>query len=213
MEEARGDFKPEHGRWYQKGLRAGSRAIGSRDGGSGGTQSADSADSDGKPGHLGFTEADAGGANWGFEPHNEPFTPVAAACSSIRRLEDCPYQPWARAEKAGPHTPARGYDDSDRALLRGRRSASLYVPSPFYIIQTPTVCRDPARTDVVAHHPAGRTRHLPDTIRLWQGDSLGRWDGDTLVVETTNLNGKTWLNEVGRCHQPCGHGRRTVHAV
>jgi len=42
-----------------------------------------------------------------------------------------------------------------------------------------------------------RTRHLPDSIRLWQGDSLGRWDRDTLVVETKNLNGKTWLNEVG----------------
>ena len=42
-----------------------------------------------------------------------------------------------------------------------------------------------------------RTRHLPDTIRLWQGDSIGHWDGDTLVVETTNFNGKTWGNEVG----------------
>ena len=42
-----------------------------------------------------------------------------------------------------------------------------------------------------------RTRHLPDTIRLWQGDSIGHWDGDALVVETTNLNGKTWGNEVG----------------
>jgi hypothetical protein len=39
--------------------------------------------------------------------------------------------------------------------------------------------------------------HLPDTIRLWQGDSVGRWDGDTLVVDTTNFNGKTWLNEGG----------------
>ena len=42
-----------------------------------------------------------------------------------------------------------------------------------------------------------RTRHLPDTIRLWQGDSIGHWDGDALVVETTNFNGKTWGNEVG----------------
>jgi hypothetical protein len=39
--------------------------------------------------------------------------------------------------------------------------------------------------------------HIPDSIRLWQGDSVGRWEGDTLVVETTNLNGKPWLNEVG----------------
>ncbi len=29
------------------------------------------------------------------------------------------------------------------------------------------------------------------------GDSIGHWEGDTLVIETTNFNGKTWLNEVG----------------
>jgi hypothetical protein len=45
-------------------------------------------------------------------------------------------------------------------------------------------------------HLNGRA-HLPHTIRLWQGDSVGRWEGDTLVVDTTNLNGKTWLNEGG----------------
>ena len=39
--------------------------------------------------------------------------------------------------------------------------------------------------------------HLADHLRLWQGDSIGRWEGDTLVVETKNLNGKAWLNEVG----------------
>ena len=39
--------------------------------------------------------------------------------------------------------------------------------------------------------------HLPDNVRLWQGDSIGHWEGDTLVVDTTNQNGKTWLNEAG----------------
>ena len=33
--------------------------------------------------------------------------------------------------------------------------------------------------------------HLPGTIRKWLGDSVGRWDGDTLVVDTTNFTDKT----------------------
>ena len=33
--------------------------------------------------------------------------------------------------------------------------------------------------------------HLPKTIRRWMGDSVGRWEGDTLVVDTTNFTDKT----------------------
>ena len=33
--------------------------------------------------------------------------------------------------------------------------------------------------------------HLPESIRQWMGDSRGRWDGDTLVVESTNYTDKT----------------------
>ena len=33
--------------------------------------------------------------------------------------------------------------------------------------------------------------HLPPSIRKWMGDSVGRWDGDTLVVDTTNFTDKT----------------------
>jgi hypothetical protein len=35
------------------------------------------------------------------------------------------------------------------------------------------------------------SEHLPASIRKWNGDSIGRWDGDTLVVETTNFTDKT----------------------
>jgi hypothetical protein len=37
-------------------------------------------------------------------------------------------------------------------------------------------------------------KHVPPTIRSWMGDSIGWWDGDTLVVDTTNFTGKTQFN-------------------
>jgi hypothetical protein len=73
----------------------------------------------------------------------------------------------------------------------------MYVPAAVHIIQT-------AEYIVFLHErmswrivPLDGRPHLPDSIRLWQGDSSGRWDGDTLVVDTANLNGKIWLNEGG----------------
>jgi hypothetical protein len=63
--------------------------------------------------------------------------------------------------------------------------------SNYQIVQTPT--------QVVIHtEMGGATRiipvdgraHLDPVIRGWQGDSRGRWDGDTLVVETRNFNEK-----------------------
>jgi hypothetical protein len=36
-----------------------------------------------------------------------------------------------------------------------------------------------------------RTTHAPQSIRKWFGDSIARWEGDTLVIETTNFNDKT----------------------
>jgi hypothetical protein len=39
--------------------------------------------------------------------------------------------------------------------------------------------------------PITRTTHLPGSLRRWTGDSIGHWEGDTLVVETTNFTAKT----------------------
>jgi hypothetical protein len=152
---------------------------------------------DGKPDLNGFFQSDHGGANWGLEPHKETFTGGGRGVIIDPPDKKLPYQPWAAAERASRNRPERGYDDPTAHCFVGGVPRSLYVPAPVHIFQT-------AEAVVFLHERMAwrlvsldRTDHLPDTLRLWQGDSIGRWEGDTLVVETRNLNGKSWLNEVG----------------
>lgn len=45
-----------------------------------------------------------------------------------------------------------------------------------------------------------RREHIPADVELFMGDGLGRWDGDTLVIETRNSNALTWLDTGGNRH-------------
>ncbi|MSO82417.1 MAG: hypothetical protein EXQ53_03850 [Acidobacteria bacterium] len=153
---------------------------------------------DGKPDLGGFFQADAGGANYGLEKHPEvDLTPPGRGVIIDPPNGKLPIQPWAKAEQASRDRPERGYDDPTAHCFVAGIPRSLYVPAPFHILQTPD--------SVVFLHERmawrtvalNRRTHLPDTMRLWQGDSVGRWEGDTLVVETRNFNGRNWLNEVG----------------
>jgi hypothetical protein len=47
--------------------------------------------------------------------------------------------------------------------------------------------------------------HQANLASLWVGDSIGHWDGDTLVVDTTNFNDYTWLNGAGAPHSDALH--------
>lgn len=162
---------------------------------------------DGKPDLNGFFQANHGGANWGLEPHKEVFTGGGRGVIIDPPDGKLPYQPWARAEKLDRTRPERGYDDPTAHCFVAGVPRSFYAPSPFHILQTPD--------SVVFLHERmswrtvalNRRAHLPDLLRLWNGDSIGHWEGDTLVVETRNLNGKSWLNEVG---DVISHGAHVV---
>ena len=45
--------------------------------------------------------------------------------------------------------------------------------------------------------PTDGRAHLPKSFKLWHGDPIGHWEGDTLVVDYTNMNGRNWLDMSG----------------
>ncbi len=153
---------------------------------------------DGKPDFNGFYVPDAGGANYGLEkrgvsPGN--LTPTGRGVIIDPPDGILPMQPWAVGERTDRNRPERGYDDPTAHCFPAGVPRSMYVPTSLQMVQTPdylVVLHERIAWRIIALN--GRA-HLPDSIRLWQGDSVGRWEGDTLVVDTTNFNGKTWLNE------------------
>ena len=98
---------------------------------------------------------------------------------------------------------AGAYDDPERRPLGerclmgfGSTSGPPVLPNYFYnnlhqLVQTPGSVL--ILTEMV--HDARIVRlnseHAPKSIRKWMGDSIGRWEGDTLVVDTTNFTDKT----------------------
>ena len=163
---------------------------------------------DGKPDLQGYYMPDGGGANYGLETHDTDFlTPGGRGI-----VVDPPDGKLAHAAVGDrgarePEASRARLRRSDGSLLR-RGRATIDVHS------RAAADRADAGYVVVLHERMSyriieldRREHIPDSIRLWQGDALGRWEGDTLVVETTNLNGKSWLNEVGEI---VSHAERVV---
>ena len=74
------------------------------------------------------------------------------------------------------------------------------------IVQTPALMLMMIENDSVTRQIHLDGRALPrDPLPTWFGYSTGKWDGDTLVVETAGFNDKSWLDLMGHAHSEALH--------
>lgn len=106
-----------------------------------------------------------------------------------------PYQPWALAQRKAN---VERYLEPAVPCFAAGVPRSLYMPPGFELRQSPGYV---VMLIERAHHyriiPTDARPHIGPGIHLWQGDSRGRWDGNALVVDTINQNGKTWFDQAG----------------
>ena len=150
-------------------------------------------------------------ADWDIEPHS-------AGPSVVRELgalsavpgglgvvdgDEIPYRPEALAQRDENRANRLELDPVIKCYLPGVPHA-MYMPFPFQIIQ--------GQDHIMMVHEfahAVRTVYMVDQVEApadsWMGWSNGHWDGDTLVVDTTGFNGKTWFDRSGNFHSDALH--------
>ena len=174
---------------------------------------------DGKPNLNGIWQA-LNEANYDLEGHVArpamalrpgPYGPVPAAPvlalgavgavpPSLGVVEggEIPYKPEALATKKQNQEDWLNRDPEIKCYLPGVPRAT-YMPYPFQIVQSPT-----AMTFVYEYAGAVRNIHLKDPgpalADSWMGQSVAHWEGETLVVNVTDMNDRTWFDRAGNFH-------------
>jgi hypothetical protein len=174
---------------------------------------------DGKPDLNGIWQA-LNEANYDLEGHmaspamalrKGPYGPVPAA--SVLALGavgavppglgvveggEIPYKPEALAIKKQNQADWINRDPEIKCYLPGVPRAN-YMPYPFEIVQS-------ASAMTLAYEYAGAVRNIylkdpgPALADSWMGQSVGHWEGDTLVVSVTDMNDKSWFDRAGDFH-------------
>jgi len=121
-----------------------------------------------------------------------------------------PYQPWAAARQKDLEahiddpTKPEHIDTQARCLLDGATRGFFHTG--FQIVQTPGyvffLWEQNSEYRIV---PLDGSEHPGKEVKLWQGDSRGHWEGNTLVIDIANLNAKTRLDMVGNFYSENAH--------
>jgi hypothetical protein len=174
---------------------------------------------DGKPDLNGIWQANTE-ANFDLEAHMArpalalragPYGPVPAAAvlalgavgsvppgMGVVEGGSIPYKPEALAKKKENQEKWLERDPEIKCYLPGVPRAT-YMPQPFQILQSPSAI-------FFAYQYAGAVRNVylkdpgPAPIDSWMGQSVAKWEGDTLVVDARGFNDSTWFDRAGDFH-------------
>jgi hypothetical protein len=160
---------------------------------------------DGKPDFTGIWEA-MNTANWDLQAHQARGGPVIALGASfsvpagpgVVEGNDIPYLPAAAAKKKENAESWLARDPEIKCYLPGV-PRMMYMPYPVQIVQ--------ARNAIlIASEFASASRTVQLNSRekspsdSWMGWSIGRWEGDALVIDVTDQNDRTWFDRAGNFH-------------
>jgi hypothetical protein len=159
-------------------------------------------------------------ANWDLEPHVArpalalrpgPYGPlpakevlylgaVGAVPGGLGVVDggEIPYKPDALKMRNENREKWLERDPEIKCYLPGVPRAN-YMPQPFQILQSPSAI-------FFAYQYAGAVRNIylknpgPAPVDSWMGQSVARWEGDTLVIDVTGFNDSTWFDRAGNFH-------------
>jgi hypothetical protein len=110
-----------------------------------------------------------------------------------------PFQPWAKALADARADGSHSRDDPPAQCLPQGVPRLGGAPGPWKLVQTPGLVVIIYESFTLWRQIFTDGRKLAAEVNpTWLGYSTGRWDGDTLVVETRGFNGKPWLDQVGK---------------
>jgi hypothetical protein len=154
-------------------------------------------------------------ANWDLLTHAAEAGPVPSLAAwfampaglGIVEGNEIPYQPWALKKKQENFAQRLKADRDDSAVGDNELKCFMpgvpratYMPYPFQILQ------GSSKYIMVAYEFANASRviHMedlkPSDVDSWMGESRGRWDGDTLVVDVKSFNDLSWFDRAGNFH-------------
>jgi hypothetical protein len=160
---------------------------------------------DGRPSFTGIWQV-MNTANWDIQAHEARRGPVVALAAAfsvqpgpgVVEGNDIPYQPWAAAKKKENGDNWLTRDPEIKCYMPGIPRAT-YMPFPFQIVQSTS-------TVLMAYEFASASRVIrmnseeKSPAPAWMGWSIGRWEGDTLVVDVTDQMEETWFDRAGNFH-------------